>query len=86
VDVAREAGVSRAAVSKVMRNAAGVSPGMRARVNAAIQQLDYRPNTAARAMRGSSYTLGIEIPHLSNPCMAQIVTAPSRRWAGRRTS
>ncbi|MET0976328.1 MAG: LacI family DNA-binding transcriptional regulator, partial [Leifsonia sp.] len=34
--MAREAGVSRAAVSKVIRNAYGVSPAMRDRVTAAI--------------------------------------------------
>ena len=35
-DVARVAGVSRAAVSKVLRDAYGVSPAMRERVNKAI--------------------------------------------------
>lgn len=73
-DVARLAGVSPAAVSKVIRNAYGVSPAMRERVNVAIEQLDYRPHVAARAMRGSSYTLGIELPHnISNPFFARIL-------------
>ncbi|AQX15075.1 LacI family transcriptional regulator [Tessaracoccus lapidicaptus] len=65
-DVARQAGVSRAAVSKVIRNAYGVSDDMRRRVEAAITELGYRPSIAARAMRGSSYTLGIELPTLAN--------------------
>jgi len=82
VDVAREAGVSRAAVSKVIRNAAGVSPGMRLRVNTAIQELNYRPNTAARAMRGSSYTLGIEIPHLGNQFLTQIIEGAKQALNG----
>ena len=72
-DVAREAGVSRAAVSKVIRNAYGVSPGMRERVDAAIAELGYRPSVAARALRGSSYRLGLEIPHVSARFMTQIV-------------
>ena len=72
-DVAREAGVSRAAVSKVIRNAYGVSPGMRDRVEAAIEVLGYRPSVAARALRGSSYRLGLEIPHVSARFMTQIV-------------
>lgn len=72
-DVARQAGVSRAAVSKVIRNAYGVSPAMRERVNAAIETLDYRPRVAARAMRGSSFTLGIELPHIGNPFFTKII-------------
>src|SRR3954465_6411841 len=82
VDVAQEAGVSRAAVSKVIRNAPGVSPGMRIRVNAAIQQLNYRPSAAARAMRGSSYTLGLEIPHLGNQFLTQIIDGAKQAIVG----
>lgn len=63
VDVARLAGVSPAAVSKVIRGAYGVSPSMRERVEAAIDQLAYRPRIAARAMRGSTFSIGIELPH-----------------------
>ncbi|HSO68433.1 MAG TPA: LacI family DNA-binding transcriptional regulator [Arachnia sp.] len=65
-DVARQAGVSRAAVSKVIRNAYGVSDDMRRRVETAIDILGYRPSVAARAMRGSSFTIGVEIPSLAN--------------------
>ena len=81
-DVAREAGVSRAAVSKVIRNAYGVSPAMRERVTAAIDALDYRPRVAARAMRGSSFTLGIEMPHIGNPFFTKIVTGATAALAG----
>jgi LacI family transcriptional regulator len=72
-DVARAAGVSRAAVSKVIRNAYGVSPAMREKVNTAIQSLDYRPSVAARAMRGVSFTLGIELPNIGNPFFTKII-------------
>ncbi|SEE77311.1 LacI family DNA-binding transcriptional regulator [Ruania alba] len=72
-DVADAAGVSKAAVSKVIRNAYGVSPKMRTRVEAAIARLDYRPRIAARAMRGTSYTLGIEIAQVSNEFLTMIV-------------
>jgi LacI family transcriptional regulator len=82
VDVAQEAGVSRAAVSKVIRNATGVSPAMRDRVHAAISKLDYRPNTAARAMRGANYTLGIEIPHLDNPFLSEIIQGAKHALKG----
>jgi LacI family transcriptional regulator len=72
-DVAEAAGVSRAAVSKVIRDAYGVSPAMRARVESAIDELGYRPRTAARAMRGSSYTIGLEIPQLGNDFFMQLM-------------
>lgn len=72
-DVAREAGVSRAAVSKVIRNAYGVSDRMRAQVEAAIERLEYRPRVAARAMRGASFTLGFEVPQIGNDFLTMIV-------------
>ena len=72
-DVASEAGVSKAAVSKVIRNAYGVSPSMRERVEASIAKLGYRPSVAARAMRGSSFTIGFQIPNLHNDFFTQIV-------------
>ncbi|ADD42551.1 LacI family DNA-binding transcriptional regulator [Stackebrandtia nassauensis] len=72
-DVAREAGVSRAAVSKVIRDAHGVSAAMRERVTTAIATLGYRPNVSARGMRGATYTLGIEIPELANPFFPRLL-------------
>lgn len=72
-DVAREAGVSMSAVSKVLRDAYGVSPQMRARVSAAIDLLDYRPHAGARAMRGSSYTVGVMIGEFSSPFQPEVV-------------
>src|SRR5690348_13945792 len=63
-DVARLAGVSVSAVSKVVRGAYGVSPHMNSRVNAAIDQLNYRPHTGARAMRGRSFTIGVVLTDL----------------------
>lgn len=71
-DVAREAGVSVSAVSKVLRDAYGVSPQMRARVTAAIETLGYRPHAAARAMRGRSYTVGVMVPELSSPFPTEV--------------
>ena len=78
-DVALEAGVSRAAVSKVIRNAYGVSPAMRKRVETAIDKLGYRPRVAARAMRGASFTIGFEIPHIGNDFFTQIMRGRHHR-------
>ncbi|MBN9105500.1 MAG: LacI family DNA-binding transcriptional regulator [Propionibacteriaceae bacterium] len=83
-DVARHAGVSRAAVSKVIRDAYGVSDEMRLRVHASIAELGYRPRAAARAMRGSSYTLGFEIPSIRNHFFPKIITGALAALAGTR--
>ncbi|MEU9348552.1 LacI family DNA-binding transcriptional regulator [Streptomyces sp. NPDC048278] len=72
-DVAQEAGVSFSAVSKVLRDAYGVSPQMREKVTAAIEKLGYRPQANARAMRGRSYTVGVMLVALSHPFQPEIV-------------
>ena len=72
-DVAEDAGVSPAAVSKVLRDAYGVSDALRAKVQASIAKLGYRPHAAARGMRGQTYTLGFLIPDLHNPFFADIL-------------
>lgn len=72
VDVAKSAGVSVAAVSKVLRDAKGVSPRMREVVTRAIEELDYRPMVGARSMRGASYTLGFVVPGVFSPFHSEI--------------
>ncbi|MCA0294887.1 MAG: LacI family transcriptional regulator [Actinobacteria bacterium] len=81
-DVAQHAGVSRAAVSKVIRDAYGVSDEMRAKVQSAITELDYRPRVAARAMRGASYTLGVEIPSILNQFFPKVINGATRSLTG----
>ena len=73
VDVARHANVSTTAVSKVLRNAYGASPAMRAKVQQAIAELGYRPNAAARGLRGQTYTIGVMLPDLRNPFFPDIL-------------
>ncbi|MEU3794341.1 LacI family DNA-binding transcriptional regulator [Streptomyces fructofermentans] len=72
-DVARHAGVSTAAVSKVMRNAYGVSAAMQEKVRAAMAELDYRPHAAARGMRGRTYTIGVLLDNIRNAFFADIL-------------
>lgn len=81
-DVALEAGVSKAAVSKVIRNAYGVSPAMRDRVESAIDRLAYRPRVAARVMRGASFTIGFEVPHLGNDFFTQVTEGAASKLVG----
>ena len=54
-----DTGDSVAAVSKVSRNAYGVSDAMRSAVSESIDRLSYRPSVAARGMRGQTCTLGL---------------------------
>lgn len=65
--VAEHAGLSVPTVSKVLRNAYGVSEKARERVKASIEELHYRPSASARGMRGQTYTIGIVIPDVRNP-------------------
>jgi DNA-binding LacI/PurR family transcriptional regulator len=59
-DVAKLAGVSHQTVSRVINDSTHVRPETKERVLAAMRQLDYRPNPAARALvTGRSGTLGV---------------------------
>ncbi|MBP0484778.1 LacI family DNA-binding transcriptional regulator [Sagittula salina] len=76
--VAADAGVSVAAVSKVLRNAYGVSDGLRDKVQKSIEKLDYRPSTAARGMRGRTYTVGVLLVELRNPFLPSVIDGVQR--------
>jgi len=59
-DVARLAGVSHQTVSRVINGQPNLRPATRERVEQAIRQLGYRPNSAARALvTGQSGTIGV---------------------------
>lgn len=72
-EVAEDAGVSVAAVSKVLREAYGVSEALRSKVRASMDKLHYRPLASARGMRGQTYTLGLVLPDIRNPFFADIL-------------
>lgn len=66
-DVAAAAGVGAGTVSRVLNNSPRVSDATRARVQAAIERLDYRPNPMARGLsRGRSQTLGVIVPFFTH--------------------
>jgi DNA-binding LacI/PurR family transcriptional regulator len=71
--VAADADVSVATVSKVVRKAHHVSPRLRAKVSASIERLGYRPHTAARGMRGQTFTLGVLLGDIRNPFFPDIL-------------
>jgi len=75
-DVARLAGVSPAVVSYVLNNSHPVSPPTRQRVEAAIAELDYRPNALARSLATArSHTIGLLLPDSSNSYFAQLAAS-----------
>jgi LacI family transcriptional regulator len=66
-DVARESGVGRMTVSRVLNGGDLVSAATAARVRAAIRKLRYEPNEAARMLKGqSSRTIGLIVPDLAD--------------------
>src|SRR5437763_184946 len=63
VEIAKEAGVSRSTVSRVMNNHPSVDPETRSRVLSVAEQLNYQPNMAARSLAaGKTNVLGLVIP------------------------
>ena len=73
-DVAQEAGVSVATVSRLLNDTGVVHPETAARVSAAIQKLSYEPNLLARNFRRSeSRVILILSPNITNPYYAHIL-------------
>lgn len=76
VDVARESGVSRSTVSRVLSGATNVSPAAAHAVRAAAKKLGYTPDPSARALRGGSTgCVGMVVPEIGNPYFAELVEA-----------
>lgn len=72
-DVAAQAGVSVATVSRVLNSHPSVSPDARTRVLAAVDALGYRPNAVARSLRtDQTRTLGLVISDVLNPYFTEL--------------
>jgi LacI family transcriptional regulator, repressor for deo operon, udp, cdd, tsx, nupC, and nupG len=70
VDVARRAGVSQSTVSLVFSGKAPgrISTRTEEAVRAAAEELGYRPNLAARALKtGAARTVALVVPDITNP-------------------
>ena len=74
-DVAARAGVSKSLVSLVLQRSPRVSEQRRAAVLAAIQELDYRPSTAAVSLAGTrSRTIGVVLDDFRNQWFVDLLT------------
>lgn len=72
-DVAKEAGVSIATVSRVINNKGYLSQNTKNKVFSAMDELNYKPNTAARTLQGkSTSTIGVILPSLDNPLYSEL--------------
>ncbi len=70
-DVAKMAGVGIMSVSRVVNGTRRVSPDVERRVREALAKIDYRPNEAARVLKGTKSTvLGLIVPDLADPFFA----------------
>ncbi|KRL68952.1 catabolite control protein A [Lentilactobacillus diolivorans DSM 14421] len=72
-DVAREASVSMATVSRVVNGNANVKPATRKKVLDVIEKLDYRPNAVARGLASKkTTTVGVIVPDVTNMYFASL--------------
>ena len=72
-DVASEANVSMATVSRVVNGNPNVKPATRKKVLEVIERLGYRPNAVARGLASKkTTTVGVIIPDISNIFFAEL--------------
>src|SRR5271168_3800823 len=73
-DVAERAKVSIATVSRTVNRVSTVNPKLAKRVRQAIEELDYLPNTQARALvSGRSRILGLIVSEITNPFFPELI-------------
>ena len=84
-DVAAKAGVGAGTVSRVLNESPRVSATTRARVLAAIEALDYRPNPLAQGLsRGRCQTLGAVVPFFTHASAVERLRGVVPRLDGSR--
>ena len=73
-DVARLAGVSKGTVSKYLNGTNYVSAESKAKIAAAIAELEYAPNRIAQGLSlRRSYTIGLVVANIGNPFYAELI-------------
>lgn len=73
-DVAKYAGVSPSTVSRALSETAYVDPEKKERILKAVNDLNYKPNLAARSLKkGESKLIGLMIPDIMNPFYPEVI-------------
>lgn len=74
LDVAKRAGVSKTLVSRLLNNQGSVGPKSREKILAAIEELNYRPNTLARSLvLQKTSTIGVVLDSLSEAYFFKVI-------------
>ena len=77
-DIALDMGLSTVTISKVLRGHSDISEETRKRVLKRMEQLNFQPNFAARALiTGRTWTIGLVVPDLLHPFFAQVAKSVS---------
>jgi len=77
-DIAKEFGVSIVTVSRALRGDPSISESTRARILKRMQELNYRPNLAARSLvTGRNYMIGLVIPDLVHSFFSEVARGVS---------
>ncbi|HRU07514.1 MAG TPA: LacI family DNA-binding transcriptional regulator [Candidatus Brocadiia bacterium] len=79
-EIAARAGVTPAAASRALKDAADIGEETKRRVRRIAAELDYRPNEVARSLRECrTRTIGLSVFHLDNPHFGRLALAVQRR-------
>lgn len=75
-DVAKEANVSIATVSKVLNNTGRISEKTKNKILQIMKELEYQPSSVATALTGKkTFTIGVLVPDIANPFFAEVARA-----------
>ncbi len=78
-DIAKESGVSRATVSRVLNDSGYVKEETREKVLKAIKELNYTPSAIARSLStNKTNTIGVIVPEINNPFFGEIIKGISQ--------
>jgi LacI family transcriptional regulator, repressor for deo operon, udp, cdd, tsx, nupC, and nupG len=81
-DVAQQAGVSMATVSRALRGMPNVAEATRTKVLTVAKSLNYRPDPhASRLAAGRTYAVGMAVPHIGRWYFSQVVSGARNAFA-----